>query len=287
MKNKKNTKLLLISLIIVLFIAAIVIVGTMVFMNATEEKPQEQKINQNKVNTNSGDAQTDEEDLGEFNLSFLKLENNEKNKGKNKLYSPLSIKYALYLLRDGAEGNSLKQIENLVGTSINVKKYENIKDKLSLTNSVYVRDSYKDNVKNDYIENVKARYDAEVNYDSFLSADNVNSWIENKTFGQIKNLLKDYQVTNSNLILINALAIDMKWKNQFDTDETQGKAFFLSDGTKMEATTLHQTIGSDDVSYLKNDEVTALSMDLEDIGDNKLSFIAIMPNEENLDKYIE
>ena len=40
--------------------------------------------------------------LEEFDLSFLKLENNK----SNVLYSPISIKYALSMLRDATSGNS-------------------------------------------------------------------------------------------------------------------------------------------------------------------------------------
>ena len=46
--------------------------------------------------------------LSNFDLYFLQKENNS----KNKVYSPLSIKYALSMLKDGTSGDSKKQIEN-------------------------------------------------------------------------------------------------------------------------------------------------------------------------------
>ena len=40
------------------------------------------------------------------------------------LYSPLSIKYALERLNEGAEGDTKEQITNILGSYIN-KKYQN------------------------------------------------------------------------------------------------------------------------------------------------------------------
>ena len=46
--------------------------------------------------------------LEDFDLAFMKLESNE----KNLIYSPLSIKYALAMLSEGANGETQKQIED-------------------------------------------------------------------------------------------------------------------------------------------------------------------------------
>ena len=58
--------------------------------------------------------------LENFDLYFLKLE----NEAKNKVYSPLSIKYALEMLAEGSEGNTKKQIEAVVG-DYKAKSYPN------------------------------------------------------------------------------------------------------------------------------------------------------------------
>ena len=81
----------------------------------------------------------------QFNLAFLKKENEQ----KNKIYSPLSIKYALKMLQEGAKGNTYTQIENVIG-NINLPKYNNIKDTLSLANGIFIRDTYYPNVRQSY-----------------------------------------------------------------------------------------------------------------------------------------
>ena len=79
---------------------------------------------------------------GSLDFSFLKME----DKKENLIYSPLSVKYALSLLNDGAAGETKEQIETVLdGTELT--KYENIEDKLSLANAVFIKNDFKDSVK--------------------------------------------------------------------------------------------------------------------------------------------
>ena len=61
------------------------------------------------------------EDVSEFELLFLKLENQK----ENKIYSPLSIKYALKMLEDGTNGESKEQISKLLGKTSLTKYVSN------------------------------------------------------------------------------------------------------------------------------------------------------------------
>lgn len=217
----------------------------------------------------------------DFSMEFLKMENNN----QNIIYSPLSIKYALKMLGEGAGGNTKTQIENVLGNP-NLTKYENIDNVLSLANGIYIRDTYSRNVKEDYIELLKSRYNAEINYDSFQNAQNINKWIENKTLGIIKNMLDDDVVSNpdTKMLLINALAIDMEWEEKFN--DVNKREFYKEDGTTMETPIMSMTAHNDNVSYYKDDKITSITMDLKKYDNTQLEFIAIMP-EEKLSNYIE
>ena len=59
-------------------------------------------------------------DLSDFDIYFMKEENNE----RNMLYSPLSIKYALSMLSLAANGNTKSQIDATLGKYTS-KKYTN------------------------------------------------------------------------------------------------------------------------------------------------------------------
>lgn len=277
MEKKDQVKIKLTTLLIILVISIIIILTIIIMILSNKGKQLEKNNYEQFENLGQYVQDTD------FNLKFLKIENNN----KNIIYSPLSIKYALNMLKDGANGNTKVQIENIL-TGTNIIKYSNINDVLSFANSVYIRDTYSNYVKDEYRNILEEKYNAEIKYDAFKNADNINSWIENKTFGQIKNMLSDEMVTNPNseMILINALAMEMEWKDKFENTNTHGETFYLEDGKTINATMMNKNAESDYISYYKDKNITALAMDLEEYEDVNMQFLAIMPNN-NLSEYVE
>ena len=67
--------------------------------NETKKEEEDEKLTEIKIQTES-----------DFTYSFLKLE----NKKTNMIYSPLSIKYGLKMLQEGAEGTTYTQINDVV-----------------------------------------------------------------------------------------------------------------------------------------------------------------------------
>ena len=223
----------------------------------------------------------------DFSYEFLKLESDLK-KDENIIYSPLSIKYGLNLLLEGAEGDTKKEIKNILGDA-KLTKYKNINKVLSFANGVYIKNDYKDGILDSYTDVLKDNYDAEVMYDNFESAKNINKWVSNKTFGVINNFFKDKDIAgNQNLvmILLNALAIDMKWEADFETDDTN-LGIFDKDGNNLEVAFMKkENVYEDSISYKVDEDVTVLAMDLKEYGGVTLEFDAIMPNEETLSDFI-
>lgn len=301
MDNKGEIRISLgkaISLVVILIIVIATIVFCMIYKNKTD-KYNENITNINEINPepNIGSEEEPEEEQerefeqeldkevekADFSIKFLKLENNK----ENMIYSPLSIKYALTMLSEGASGNTKIQIENVI-KELNLTKYNNVDKVLSLANGIYIRDTYSKYVKEDYIKILNENYNAEINYDSFSNANNINNWIENKTLGIIKNMLRDDLVKNPNtkMLLINALAIDMEWEEPFKSSKTYGEEFNLDNGNKMIATMMHKETSNDSVSYYKDENITTLTMNLKEYNNTQLEFVAIMP-EDNLSDYIE
>ena len=229
------------------------------------------------------------ESLQEVNYGFLKQE----AAPQNIIYSPLSIRNGLALLNCGANGETKDEIEGLL-THAEIPKYQNIPNQLSLANAVFINDSFKNDVLPSYINTVQNDYDGAVLYDSFDNSDNLDNWVKQNTFNLINDI--GIQVSPSHkMILANTLAIQANWKYRFDTDDTYGRPFIKEDGTEIKATTMHQEIASEDVKYLVDENITAVSLPLKFSADApELSFIAIMPssglsafisnlNEENVD----
>ena len=280
-KNNK-VKVKLTTLIVLILVLIIIIVGIVIVRLNKNTDTKNEDTNTTQIEDKPTDSKTNFADI-DFSLKFLKME----NKKNNMVYSPLSIKYALKMLNHGANGNTKTQIESVIG-NIDLVKYDNIDNILSLANALYIRDTYSQYAKDEYKDILLNKYNAEIKYDAFRSADAINNWIENKTFGQIKNMLKDEIVTNPNneMFLINALAIDMAWKDKFDEENTHGGTFYLENGNEMTATMMNQETKSDNVSYYKDSNVTAISMDLEEYENEQMEFIAIMPNND-LSNYVE
>ena len=147
--------------------------------------------------------------LEDFDLYFLQLENEK----KNKLYSPLSIKYALGMLEEGAEGETKDQISNIIST-YSPKKYTNSAN-MSFANALFIRDSFKDSILSSYVDILTNKYSAEVMFDSFNTPDALNDWVSNNTFKLINNLIDKDGFDRADFVLVNALAIDMEWVNIF------------------------------------------------------------------------
>ncbi|MBQ3474343.1 hypothetical protein IJH24_02885 [Candidatus Saccharibacteria bacterium] len=217
----------------------------------------------------------------DVDYSFLNLE----SASDNIIYSPLSIRNGLALLSAGASGKTKTEIDNVLGTT-EITKYENIPDKLSLANAVFIRDTFKDYVLPTYTSEVQDKLGSEVFYDPFESSASVDNWVSQKTFGLIDKVGFD-PTSDLEMVLANALAIQMDWKYQFDEDDTYGRDFYKADGSTINATTMHKETSSEDIRYYKDDNTTAISMPLDSTSDDvNLEFVAIMPSED-IDGYIK
>ena len=287
-ENNSQIKIKLTTVIVLILLVLIIIFGVLlVIFNKNNESKSNQIDEGNSTQSEyqptdiKNDTKTNYSDT-EFSFKFLKIENNR----KNMIYSPLSIKYALEMLNEGASGNTKIEIEKVI-KEFNLTKYSNVNDVLSLANGLYIRDRYSSFVKNEYKNTLQNKYNAEIKYDAFENASNVNKWIENKTLGIIKNMIDDsiVQDPNTEMLLINALAIDMEWENQFEGSKTYGEKFNLNNGNTMTATMMHNETSSDNISFYKDKNVTSLTMDLKKYDNTQLEFIAIMPNKD-LSEYV-
>ncbi len=221
-------------------------------------------------------------DLEEFATKFLKLE----NRGKNMIYSPLSIKYALSILRDGASGKTKDEIETALNDDT-LMTYQNVQDKLSLANALFIRNNSGNYVSEAFANIVKEKYSGEVIYDDFSGTRVLDDWIDEKTFGLIKNL--NVEITeNTEMIISNALAIQMDWLYDFN-GETYSEDFYLADGSTIKASTMHYLrTFSDSVGYYDDKKVTIVTLGLERQADGtNLEFVAVMPKKQSLKEFAE
>lgn len=232
----------------------------------------------NKKSLNTANNTTPINNEYSFENSFiinLSYDDNE-----NFLVSPLSLAFALSMVKEGASDNTLKEIEKTLN-NYKLSSMQSIPNVISIANSIFIRDSFKSLVNSIYINTLGINYRAQVFYDSFNSVDNVNNYVKDKTFNMIPNLLNNDDISSETVaILINALAINLKWENEFDCNETTKGIFNLNDETKVDTYMMHSN-----EKYIENNDVYgfikyyATYDENGNISDNgkTFEFIALLP----------
>lgn len=263
-KKKKSPIIIFLILIIIVVLACIYFFCFKDVDSKSNSSKEVQKINQYSAYRLSGNS------LEDFDLFFLQLENEK----KNKIYSPLSIKYALEMLEEGANGETKDQISNIIGT-YSAKKYTNGSN-MSFANALFIKDSFKDSIKESYINTLSNKYNANIVYDSFITPNVLNSWVSDKTFKLIDNLFDD--ISDKDYILVNALAIDMEWVKKIQAEHEDYHVVFRHEdyGKYISGLSSSYYTGLDfkDVSYkTRASEIGAVANKydiISDIGEEKI-----------------
>ena len=256
---------------IILLIIGVVLVSGGIYLSIANSS---NSGSNNDTNTGSGsnkvDISTDVKkslyrmsgnSLDAFDLYFLQLENST----VNKIYSPLSIKYALNMLSDGASGNSKVQIDNIVG-DYKANKYTNSAN-MSFANAMFIRNTYSDSIKLEYKDTLVNKYNADVIYDSFETPDTLNNWVSNKTFNLVNDLFDD--VSDNNFVLVNALAIDMEWNKLIQATTKKYKDLYTVSYAHEKFNTYISLIEGDRYNSLKfNNSINAKSVEIGAVANN-------------------
>ncbi len=204
------------------------------------------------------------------------------NERKNMVYGPYSIQVALSMLDEGATEATKESLDLFLnGSSIN--KYNNIEKVLSTANKMYVKNEIASEINESYKNVLRDKYDAEIEVNDFSDENVMNGWIQNKTFGQIRNVITRETLLANNLFLINAAAIDMEWQYEISGMDVNGGIF--NNGSEIEASYIY---GFTEYmsSYYEDDDALSLGLNLKKYDENDYEFVAIMPKITALDEYI-
>ena len=137
---------------------------------------------------------------------------------KNTLISPVSVLTALSMTANGAEGDTLAQMETVLGQrkdALNAwYKYGTDKsgDYLHLANAIYLKDDGELTVKEEFLKVLEKWYETGVYMTSFNESTlrEINSFVEDNTNGMVKNTL-DKIPKEAVMYLVNALAFEAQW----------------------------------------------------------------------------
>ncbi|MBE6876016.1 MAG: serine protease [Ruminococcus sp.] len=208
---------------------------------------------------------------------------------ENVLVSPLSVMLALSMTANGADGQTLSEMEQVLGNPVsdlnqNLYSYtQNLpsgeKAKFSLANSIWFRNGL--NVKQEFLQTDADYYQADVYQEDFSpeTCGKINKWVSRKTDGMIDSIIDEISA-DTRMYLINALSFDAEWLHIYkDTDIHENQEFTSADGTKQTVTMMH----SSENSYLKSEQATGFIKPYAD----GYSFVALLPDEKiSVDDYI-
>ena len=166
--------------------------------------------------------------------------------GENVFVSPLSISMSLGMALNGANGETRRQMQDVLGFGgvelASVQSgYRDLaallreldpRTSFQIANSIWYRQGF--SVEQSFMDAGRTYFDAEVRGLDFADADGtkrtVNDWVKAKTSGRIPTILEQVDPDDV-MYLINAIWFKGEWRTQFRKDGTRSLPFTRADGT--------------------------------------------------------
>ena len=217
--------------------------------------------------------------LSGFCAEFHRISAENSDGFSNTLTSPLSAYISLSMVKEGASGDTLAQMSEVMGDVSGEDMYAIISHLTSLENttlniadSVWIDDKF--DPKQDFFDSLAARYLAEGFKTELKYAErNVNLWIEEHTGGLIKNMLDDGALDDAVMAIVNALYMDAKWESEFSSLSTREMDFINADGSMSRADFMFK---GQTLPVIESDEYIGVALDYSD---GSLVFAALMPKD--------
>ena len=203
--------------------------------------------------------------------------------GENTLISPLSVLYALAMTANGADGETLAQMEQVLGMDVdNLNSYmlaylellpESKDYKMSLANSIWFKDDPNFAVEQSFLQTNADYYGAGAYKAAFDEGtrNDINNWVKEHTDGMIPEIIDEIP-DEAIMYLVNALAFDAKWADEYEEHQIREGRFTMEDGTRQDVDMMH----SEEYTYLEDEMATGF---IKYYKDRKYAFVAMLPNE--------
>ena len=233
-----------------------------------------------------------DDQLVEANTGFgLELFRNiyEEEGEENLFISPASISLALSMTYQGAEGETKKEMADVLGyEDMELEKLNQANADLltilgrpdegveiSLANSIWKRvglDFYEE-----FLEDNQNYFDAEVqalNFDNPEASEIINQWVEEETRGHIEDIVEDDIDHDTIMFLINALYFQGDWTETFDEEKTMNRPFYAPTGERE----VPMMFRDDEIEYLEEDLFQAVRLPYGE--EERVSMYVFLPHED-------
>jgi serpin B len=204
----------------------------------------------------------------------------------NTLVSPLSVMLALAMTANGADGNTLAQMETLLGGGIPIAELgaylrgytDNLpsadKSKLGLANSIWFRDDDgRLQVNPDFLQTNADYYGASAYAAPFdaQTVKDINNWVSDNTDGMIEKIIDEIG-GDTIMYLINAVVFDAEWQRVYDKVELRKGIFHDITGAERQV----EFMRSEEFAYIEDGKATGF---VKPYAGGAYSFAALLPDE--------
>ena len=226
--------------------------------------------------------------LSDFAVELLR----QTDRGENTLLSPVSAAYALAMTANGAAGETLEQMESVLGAPLEALNpclaayagslADGKDSRCSLANSVWLRDDAdRLTVEQGFLDAAASYYDASVfkaPFDGSTLRD-INAWVSDRTDGLIPSIVNEIP-ESAVVYLINALAFEGEWEKIYREDQVHDGTFTTEGGREQPAELMY----SAESAYLEDDLAAGF---VKYYKGRHYAFAALLPNEGvSLDAYL-
>ncbi|XP_074163775.1 serpin I2 [Sminthopsis crassicaudata] len=213
---------------------------------------------------------------------------------ENIIFSPLGAKLVLGMVQMGAKGKAYHQIREVLRLQEDSigEEFSALKSFLSaippkrqeftfnLANALYLQEGFL--VKEEYLHSNEAFFQSAVKLVNFQDAkscaEEISTWVENKTDGKIKNMFstEDFGPL-TRLVLVNAIYFKGTWKQKFRKEETQPMDFTIKDGSVVKVPMMKMRLRTK-LGYFTHSQMKYQVVELPYEGD-EFSLILLLPAE--------
>lgn len=238
-----------------------------------EQETQEEPDTENKADFSSG----------YMDFAF-ELFGSCAQKDENVMVSPVSVSVALTMAANGAQGETLSQMEEVLfgyedledinkklsGLSDTLGQYEDVSWKMA--NSLWFREQEVIQLQDDYVRNMQKWYDGELYrapFDSTTVRD-INHWVDEHTDGMIDEIIDEIPAETI-MYLLNAVTFDAEWEEVYTKEAVWDDTFTMEEGRTQEMSMMNGT----EMRYLADENTTGFIKPYKE----GYSFVALLPQE--------
>ncbi|GAB6108607.1 serpin family protein [Fusibacter bizertensis] len=193
--------------------------------------------------------------------------------GNNTLFSPVSLSMALAMAYTASSGETAINIADIMGDAdpkmitthynalIAHLDRTNEEDKIQIGNSFWIRDTLK--AKQSFIDTLSKDFGAEIHNVNFSDKNTlklINTWVEEKTNGLLKDTLKEIDASTI-AYLMNTIYFNGRWVNEFKKETTSSMPFYLENAVSKSVSMMSQTNSFD---YYANADVQVAALPYKD-----------------------